>query len=150
MQDILIGAGKLVDNHTVKYSLPGKAQGTRHLHVMQKEADVAPHCLPLAWACTPSGMSVMGLRQVGQQQSRGNHERNRSLTGFHIEVFGWASGRVDVGGTVTARDIIIATGSVPFVPPGIPIDGKTVRGYADPVHLPACTCFNTLCTAQCH
>lgn len=35
-------------------------------------------------------------------------------------------GRVDVGGTVTGRDIIIATGSVPFVPPGIPIDGKTV------------------------
>ncbi|GLC46147.1 hypothetical protein PLESTM_001832300 [Pleodorina starrii] len=35
-------------------------------------------------------------------------------------------GRVDVGGEVTARDIIIATGSVPFVPPGIPIDGKTV------------------------
>ena len=35
-------------------------------------------------------------------------------------------GRVDVGGSVTARDIIIATGSVPFVPPGIPIDGKTV------------------------
>lgn len=27
---------------------------------------------------------------------------------------------------MTARDIIIATGSVPFVPPGIPIDGKTV------------------------
>ncbi len=38
------------------------------------------------------------------------------------------AGRVDVGGTVTAKDIIIATGSVPFVPPGIPIDGKTVRG----------------------
>ena len=36
------------------------------------------------------------------------------------------AGRVDVGGEVTARDIIIATGSVPFVPPGIPIDGKTV------------------------
>ena len=35
-------------------------------------------------------------------------------------------GRVDVGGSVTARYIIIATGSVPFVPPGIPIDGKTV------------------------
>lgn len=27
-------------------------------------------------------------------------------------------GRVDVGGEVTAKDIIIATGSVPFVPPG--------------------------------
>lgn len=35
-------------------------------------------------------------------------------------------GRVDVGGEVTAKNIIIATGSVPFVPPGIPIDGKTV------------------------
>lgn len=35
-------------------------------------------------------------------------------------------GRVDIGGTVTAKDIIIATGSVPFVPPGITIDGKTV------------------------
>lgn len=26
--------------------------------------------------------------------------------------------------TVTARNIIIATGSVPFVPPGIEVDGK--------------------------
>jgi dihydrolipoamide dehydrogenase len=35
-------------------------------------------------------------------------------------------GRVDVGGKVTAKNVIIATGSVPFVPPGITIDGKTV------------------------
>jgi hypothetical protein len=35
-------------------------------------------------------------------------------------------GRVDVGGSATARDIIIATGSVPFVPGGIEVDGKTV------------------------
>eukprot|EP00803_Ostreobium_quekettii_P009717 evm.model.scf_343.7 EVM.evm.TU.scf_343.7 scf_343:49724-51340(+) len=35
-------------------------------------------------------------------------------------------GRVDVGGEASARDFIIATGSVPFVPPGIPIDGTTV------------------------
>ena len=27
---------------------------------------------------------------------------------------------------VTTKDVIIATGSVPFVPPGIEIDGKTV------------------------
>lgn len=27
-------------------------------------------------------------------------------------------GRVDVGGEVTAKNIMIATGSVPFVPPG--------------------------------
>lgn len=49
LQDILIGQAKFVDNHTVKYGLPG---------------------------------------------------------------------RVDVGGQVTAKDVIIATGSVPFVPPG--------------------------------
>lgn len=49
MQDILVGAAKFVDNHTIKYGLPG---------------------------------------------------------------------RIDVGGQVTAKDIIIATGSVPFVPPG--------------------------------
>lgn len=55
--EILIGAGKLKDDHTVQYNLPG---------------------------------------------------------------------RVDVGGEVTAKNIMIATGSVPFVPPGIPIDGKTV------------------------
>ena len=47
--DILIGNGKFMDNHTIKYGLPG---------------------------------------------------------------------RVDVGGEVRAKDIIIATGSVPFVPPG--------------------------------
>lgn len=37
-----------------------------------------------------------------------------------------AAGRVDVGGKVTGKNIIIASGSVPFVPPGIPIDGQTV------------------------
>ncbi|KAK9843540.1 hypothetical protein WJX81_008027 [Elliptochloris bilobata] len=47
------------------------------------------------------------------------------LTGPHTIKYN-LPGRVDVGGEVTARDIIIATGSVPFVPPGIPIDGKTV------------------------
>ena len=43
------------------------------------------------------------------------------------------AGRVDIGGTVTAKNIIIATGSVPFVPPGIPIDGKTVRLSTCPI-----------------
>lgn len=42
-------------------------------------------------------------------------------------------GRVDIGGSVTAKDIIIATGSVPFVPPGIPIDGKTVNIQPDQI-----------------
>ena len=45
----------------------------------------------------------------------------------YAELCGVPAGRVDLGGSVTARDIMIATGSVPFVPPGVPIDGKTVR-----------------------
>lgn len=57
-QDILIGQAKFVDNHTIKYGLPG---------------------------------------------------------------------RVDVGGQVTAKDVIIATGSVPFVPPG---EGCTLGTWA--------------------
>eukprot|EP00884_Botryococcus_braunii_P014206 jgi/Botrbrau1/22787/Bobra.0132s0113.1 len=52
---------------------------------------------------------------IGQAKFEGPHKVKYSLPG-----------RVDVGGVVTAKDIIIATGSVPFVPPGIPIDGKTV------------------------
>eukprot|EP00873_Tetraselmis_striata_P039918 jgi/Tetstr1/460182/TSEL_005498.t1 len=47
------------------------------------------------------------------------------VTAPHTVEYG-LPGRVDIGGKVTAKNIIIATGSVPFVPPGIPIDGKTV------------------------
>jgi pyruvate/2-oxoglutarate dehydrogenase complex dihydrolipoamide dehydrogenase (E3) component len=39
------------------------------------------------------------------------------LLGAHKVKYG-LPGRVDVGAEITARDIIIATGSVPFVPPG--------------------------------
>lgn len=39
------------------------------------------------------------------------------FAGPHKVKYGFP-GRVDVGGEVTAKDIIIATGSVPFVPPG--------------------------------
>lgn len=42
---------------------------------------------------------------------------NGKLTGPHSVKYD-LPGRVDVGGTVTAKDIIIASGSVPFVPPG--------------------------------
>lgn len=45
------------------------------------------------------------------------------LTGAHTISYG-LPGRVDVGGTATARDIIIATGSVPFVPGGIEVRGS--------------------------
>ncbi|MBZ8179313.1 dihydrolipoyl dehydrogenase [Oscillatoria salina] len=37
--------------------------------------------------------------------------------------------------TITARDIIIGAGSVPFVPPGIEIDGKTVFTSDHALHL---------------
>ena len=50
---------------------------------------------------------------------------NGKLEGPHKVSYG-LPGRVDVGGEVTAKNIIIATGSVPFVPPGVTVDGKTV------------------------
>lgn len=42
---------------------------------------------------------------------------NARLNGPHKLSYG-LPGRIDVGGDVTAKDIILATGSVPFVPPG--------------------------------
>ncbi|GAB4820403.1 hypothetical protein N2152v2_007449 [Parachlorella kessleri] len=93
------------------------------------------------------GIQVDNVRY--DRQSIANHASNlantiqgnlrRSLEGMGVEILHGVGklagpntikyglpGRVDVGGSVTARDIIIATGSVPFVPPGIQIDGKTV------------------------
>lgn len=47
------------------------------------------------------------------------------LTGFG-SILGQHNVQYGKGYTVTAKDIIIATGSVPFVPKGIEVDGKTV------------------------
>ncbi len=44
------------------------------------------------------------------------------LAGEQKAVVSIADGEI----TITARDIILSTGSVPFVPPGIEVDGKTV------------------------
>jgi len=63
---------------------------------------------------------------------KGNLEN--SLTGLGVTVFpnkGKMVGATEVelvggGKTVTADNVILATGSVPFVPPGVQIDGKTV------------------------
>ena len=67
---------------------------------------------------------------------RGNLER--SLTGLGVDIITGAAKIEDnhtvsygapgtvTGGKVTAKNIIIATGSTPFVPPGIEVDHKTV------------------------
>ncbi|GAB2265808.1 Dihydrolipoyl dehydrogenase 2, mitochondrial [Dionaea muscipula] len=47
------------------------------------------------------------------------------LTGFGT-ILGPHKVKYGNGNTVTAKDIIIATGSLPFVPKGIEVDGKTV------------------------
>ncbi|KAL9252674.1 Dihydrolipoyl dehydrogenase 1, chloroplastic-like protein [Drosera capensis] len=47
------------------------------------------------------------------------------LTGFG-SILGQNKVQYGKGNTATAKDIIIATGSVPFVPKGIEVDGKTV------------------------
>ncbi len=68
-----------------------------------------------------------------------------SLTRLHVDTIrGWGkiSGSQKVSVTtdagekiITARDIIISSGSVPFVPPGIEIDGKTVFTSDDALKL---------------
>jgi len=80
---------------------------------------IANHAKNLA--NTIQGNLQRSLEALGVEILRGNAK----LVGPNTVSYG-LPGRVDVGGTVTAKDIIIATGSVPFVPPGIPIDGKTV------------------------
>ena len=73
------------------------------------------HCFQLSSCCT-----LLQDILVGSAKLTGPHSIKYNLPG-----------RVDVGGEVTAKDIMLATGSVPFVPPGIPIDGKTVSNMAD-------------------
>lgn len=69
----------------------------------------------------------------------------KSLQSVKVEIFrGWGKiagpqkvtiATADGEKTITAKDIVIATGSVPFVPPGIEIDGKTVFTSDDAVRL---------------
>jgi dihydrolipoamide dehydrogenase len=68
-----------------------------------------------------------------------------SMTRLGVEVIkGWAkiAGQQKVSiatpegeKTITGRDIIISSGSIPFVPPGIEIDGKTVFTSDDAIKL---------------
>ena len=73
------------------------------------------HCHCLQLSCCALLQDIL----VGSAKLTGPHSIKYNLPG-----------RVDVGGEVTAKDIMLATGSVPFVPPGIPIDGKTVSNMA--------------------
>jgi hypothetical protein len=72
---------------------------------------------------------------------KGNLEN--SLTALGVTVFPEKGALVKGGGkvelvgagkTVSAKDIMLATGSVPFVPPGVQMDGKTVF-TSDEAHL---------------
>lgn len=76
-------------------------------------AQPPPHRLLCSLACL--------LRPALQTILKGQAK----LTGPHTISYG-LPGRVDVGGSATARDIIIATGSVPFVPGGIEVRGLSV------------------------
>ena len=64
------------------------------------------------------------------QKIRGDLTNSLKRAGVDI-IVGWGkicgTQKVQVGNqTFTAKDIIISSGSVPFVPPGVEIDGKTV------------------------
>ncbi|MBD2577265.1 dihydrolipoyl dehydrogenase [Oscillatoria sp. FACHB-1406] len=103
-------------------------------------------------------LNAMGVRVDGVSYDRAaisNHATNlvekirgdltNSLKRLGVETIrGWGkiagaqkvSVRTDSGEkTITAREIILSTGSIPFVPPGIELDGKTVFTSDDAVRL---------------
>jgi dihydrolipoamide dehydrogenase len=69
---------------------------------------------------------------AGNMVSKQKGDLTNSLKKLGVDIFqGWGKvagiQKVDVDGKIiTAKDIILSTGSVPFVPPGIEIDHKTV------------------------
>lgn len=96
-----------------------KSMGVQIGSVSFDRQGIADHATNLAK--TIQGNLARSLEGMGVEILKGNAK----LAGPNKVSYG-LPGRVDVGGEVTAKNIIIATGSVPFVPPGIPIDGKTV------------------------
>merc|ERR1711965_925995 len=48
-------------------------------------------------------------------------EKGQMVGPTEVKLVGNAEGK-----TITGKNVILATGSVPFVPPGIDVDGKTV------------------------
>ncbi len=99
-------------------------------------------------------LNALGIHVQGVQferQAIADHANNlvskirgdltNSLKRVGVDVIhGWGklagAQKVSVGDqTITAKDIIISSGSVPFVPPGIEIDGKTVFTSDDALKL---------------
>lgn len=74
--------------------------------------------MPLPLPLTPAPQDIL----IGQAKFAGPHTVKYGLPG-----------RVDVGGEVTAKEIIIATGSVPFVPPGACRGGVWAGAGAHPL-----------------
>ncbi|KDD76600.1 hypothetical protein H632_c166p0, partial [Helicosporidium sp. ATCC 50920] len=114
---LLAAAGnlrKLKDDHLNKMlglQIPGGASYDR--------AALAAHAKSLA--STIRGNLTRSLESLGVTMLKGQarfEDAHRLRYGL--------PGRVDVGGSATFKHAIIATGSAPFVPPGIELDGKTV------------------------
>lgn len=69
---------------------------------------------------------------AGNMVNKQKGDLTNSLKKLGVDIIqGWGKlagiQKVDVDGKIiTAKDIILSTGSVPFVPPGIELDGKTV------------------------
>jgi dihydrolipoamide dehydrogenase len=113
---LLAAAGevrKLKDEHHLK------SLGIQIGAVSFERQKIADHAAQLAK--TIQGNLARSLESIGVEVLRGTGK----FVDAHTVSYAMP-GRVDLGGTVTAKNIIISTGSVPFVPPGIKIDGKTV------------------------
>lgn len=113
---LLAAAGRIREMKNAQHL---KSMGIQIGAVNFDREGIANHATNLA--STIQGNLKRSLEAIGVDILYGNAK----FVGPHKIKYG-KPGRVDIGGEVTAKDIIIATGSVPFVPPGIPIDGKTV------------------------
>ncbi|KAK9810848.1 hypothetical protein WJX73_001865 [Symbiochloris irregularis] len=113
---LLAASGRVRD---MKNTMHLKSMGIQVDNVRYDRQPIADHANNLA--ASIQGNLKRSLEAIGVDILIGQAK----LTGPNTVKYS-LPGRVDVGGTVTAGDIMIATGSVPFVPPGIPIDGKTV------------------------
>lgn len=98
---------------------PHQSLGIQIGSVSYDRQPIADHAANLA--STIQGNLARSLEAIGVDILKGVGK----FVGPHTVKYS-LPGRVDVGGEVKAKDVIIATGSVPFVPPGIPVDGKTV------------------------
>jgi len=103
--------------------VPSKAllAASGRVREMKNAAHLSEFGIEVEGEVTYDREKVAGHARQLAQRVKGNLEGRGVLTGQPHEVKDEASGKV-----YTAKDIILAPGSIPFVPPGVTVDEKTV------------------------